>query len=601
MFNGKKKYITISIMGIFLLVLGFVSYNLFVKSRLVFKENERLFLNGVKEYYDFNLTKLPDNGGYKEVSLADMYKGKWVDILKVGKNMCDETSFVRVINNNDKYRYITYLQCGKYKSEIDSEKPQIVLNGEDTVVIHLNSTYKDGGVKKVTDNKDKLSIENVVIDSSKVNTSKVGTYEVSYKVYDKNYNIGRTSRTVIVAETLSENIKKKKGDNYTYVGDADDNFVLFSGMMFRIVNIDNEGNIKLIADNTISNVSYGDNNLGFKDSNIYTWLNQYFYNSLNKKSMKYVKETTWCYDDQKTAGIISTCNNSIKGKVGLLTVSEYEKAKVNNRSYLTQTSRYYLLNKQDFDKVWITDLYADNALITMNSTDLVGIRPVIVIDKNIFLTSGNGTFNDPYKLQDYTYGKENDKLNTRLIGEYVHYSGYDFRISEVDEDNNIKLVAVDLLETNDHQRFLTALIDNEENLKPDISKEGNLYYKLNNDIINYIIEDLIVKHDFEIPVYEFRKGYNKLENTKINSKISIPASFELFSGVNSYSNNEVIYWLSDYSEDGIITIVNGNNGIAFNADLSNFPENALKIVIYLNSDVKITSGYGTINSPYYVR
>ena len=112
----------------------------------------------------------------------------------------------------------------------------------------MNTTYQEPGIKEVKDNKDKLTSSDVAIDTSKVNTSKVGTYKVDYKVYDKTYNVGKTSRTVIVAETISDNIIRNKGANFTYIGDIDDNYVLFSGMMFRIVGVDNEGNIKLITE-----------------------------------------------------------------------------------------------------------------------------------------------------------------------------------------------------------------------------------------------------------------------------------------------------------------------------------------------------------------
>lgn len=596
----KKKIFTTVIVGVCLIVVGYLGYVFFVANRLEFKENEKLFLAGATKYYDFNPTKLPSVNGFREVSLDDMYKGKWVDVLKVNNKMCEGDSFIRVINDNGNYRYITYLKCGRYESKIDKEKPEIILNGDDTVIVHLNSTYQDAGIKEVKDNKDKISPSDVLIDASKVNTSKVGTYEVSYKVQDKTHNIGKSTRKVIVAETLSDNIKRNKGEKFVYTGEADDNYVLFSGMMFRIVSTDGDGNVKLITDNTISNVNYGDNDLGFKDSNIYTWLNEYFYNNLNSESRKYMKEVTWCYDNQENPGIIDTCNNSVNAKVGLLSVSEYERAKVNNRSYLTQIARYAFLNKQSDNDVWITNIYNDNALSTIKTSDLIGVRPVIVLDKSIFLTGGNGSIADPFKLQDYTYAKENDKLNTRLIGEYVRYSGYNFRISDIDDDGNIKLTAVDLLENKNNQTFISASFDSEV-IKPNPNEKGNLYYNLNENAINYITDDLIVSHEYKIPMFELGKKYNKFKTTKIKSKISVPASYEMFSAVSRGTNNIVVYWLSDYSEDGVVTIVNGNNGIAFNVSVSDFNKNALKIVIYLSSTTKIASGKGTVSNPYYVR
>jgi len=599
MLKNKKKILTIALIGIILVTIGYFGYTLFTKNRLEFKMNEKLFLQGVEKYYDYNPSKLPSDGGYREVSLDDMYKGKWVKILNVNNKICEGTSFVRVINDKGNYRYITYLKCDKYSSSIDTTKPEIVLNGEDKVVVNLNSTYQDAGIKEVKDNVDRLTINDVEVDTSKVNTNKIGTYEVNYKVYDKSYNVSKLTRTVIVAETLSNNIKRNKGENYTYTGEIDDNYVLFSGMLFRIVNIDNEGNIKLITDNLISNVSYGEEE--YKDSNIYNWLNEYFYNNINEKSKQYMKEVTWCYDNQETPIVIDTCNSQVNAKVGLLSVSEYEKSKVNNASYLIQKHKYMMLNKKTDTSIWVNDVASNNNYNNMASTSLLGVRPVIVLDKSIYLTSGSGTKEDPFKLQDYTYGLENDNLNTRLIGEYVHYSGYDFRINNIDKDGNIKLVAKDLLIKDTTSGFVTVSYQEEDVIKPNVKEEGNLYYKLNNDALNYIRDNLIIKHEFEIPVFEIGLKYNEYKKNTITSKISLPASYELFSSFNNTSNNNIIYWLSDYNEDGTAAILNTANGIAFNLSYKTFPQNGIKPVIYLKNNVKIASGKGTVSSPYYVR
>lgn len=597
-FKVNKKILIMLVVGVVLVMFGYLGYNFFVASRLEFKNNEKLFLEGVKKYYDYNINDLPGVNGFRKVSLDDMYNGKWVEVLKVKNKLCNGDSFVRVINDNGNYRYITYLECDEYKSNVDASSPEIVLNGDSTVVAPLYSNYVDAGVKEVKDNKDSLKVSDVVV-SSKVNTHKVGTYKVEYSVFDKAYNEGKVSRTVIVAETLSDNIKRTKGEKYTYTGNASDNYVLFSGMLFRIVNIDSEGNIKLITDNSISNVRYGEDD--YKDSNIYTWLNEYFYNNINEKSKKYMKEVTWCYDNQENAGIIDTCNNKINAKVGLLSVSEFEKSKYNNATYLNSFDQFTLLNKASYNKTWITDPYTDNKLYAMGSNELVGTRPVIVLNEGIYLVSGNGSFTNPYKLQDYNYGKENEMLNTRLIGEYVRYSGYDFRISGIDKDGNIKLTAMELLISNVNNRYVNGSYDDTSSIKPDVSKEGNLYYKLNNDVINYIKEDYIVSHEFDIPVIDSTKKYNELSKTKIKADISIPASYELFSSNNGNSWNRERYWLSDYSENGRITILNGVNGIAFNLDASTFPYNSLKITFYLKNNVKIASGKGTVKEPYHVR
>lgn len=597
------KYSKFVFAVLFIFLIGWGIYILFVQGMLQFQKNEKAFVEGVKKYYEYNPTKLPDEGGYKELQLSEMFQGSWVKSLYVPKKnqLCDGDSFVRVVNQNGEYRYITYLKCGKYESKIDHSAPEIVLNGDETIVIHLGETYQDPGVREVKDNHDNIEVSSVKVDTSKVDTSKMGTYQVTYRAYDANYNVARKTRTVVVAETLSAHIQKEKGAGFVYTGAADDNYVMFSGMLWRIVQLDQEGNLGLITDNNIANVAYGMNDVAYSDSNVYKWLNQYFLSQIQENSQKYLLDTKWCYDDMSNVKDTISCNSSVTAKVGLLSLENYEKSKVNNRSYLVNQARFYMLNRPNGQNVWVSDIYNEQALLTSNTEDVIGVRPVVYLTKDIFVTSGAGTYEDPYKLQDYLYAKENDLLNTRLVGEYVVYSGYTFRVAGKDEDGNTKLVGVGLLQNSSDNELVVLGYDEKSKIAPNTSENGNLYYLLNQDALNYISETSLVTHEFEVPVYAFREDWDQLKKVKVTSKIGLPASYEMFAGLNRSSSDYQIYWLSDYSEDDIISILNGNNGVAFHLNRETFPQNGIKPVIYLKSNLKIASGKGTVANPYYLR
>lgn len=82
---------------------------------------------------------------------------------------------------------------------IDKEVPQIKLKGEYTVDIILNGSYYEEGYEVIdnydTDLNDKVEI------ISNVDTSKVGEYNVKYRVVDSNGNIGESIRIVNVIES----------------------------------------------------------------------------------------------------------------------------------------------------------------------------------------------------------------------------------------------------------------------------------------------------------------------------------------------------------------------------------------------------------------
>ena len=59
--------------------------------------------------------------------------------------------------------------------------------------------------------------------------------------------------------------------------------------------------------------------------------------------------------------------------------------------------------------------------------------------------------------------------------------------------------------------------------------------------------------------------------------------------------------MSDYTENGMATIINTANGLGFSISYKTFPDNGVKPVIYLTKDAKIASGNGSVSNPYYVR
>src|SRR5699024_5603068 len=71
----------------------------------------------------------------------------------------------------------------------------------------------------------------------------------------------------------------------------------------------------------------------------------------------------------------------------------------------------------------------------------LGIRPVLTIKGDALVVSGDGTLSNPYSIDDFTYAKTNDKLNSRYSGEYILYSGMLWRIVDVSDDGTTKVIA----------------------------------------------------------------------------------------------------------------------------------------------------------------
>lgn len=599
--KNKKIVILISV-GVLLIVSGILSWNLYFSKFKIFKDNEKLFLETVERYYSMNSNYLPEKNGTREMTLQKLYEGHHISDLYVPKTkkLCDSNSWVRVYQDeNGKFSYTTYLKCGKFESNVDHTGPEITLNGESEITLALGSTYQESGVSKVYDKVDgNLNTNDVVIDSSSLDINKAGNYKITYTIRDKSYNKTVVTRTVIVARNLTNVVKEATDESNYYKGVDPNNYLLFSGMLFRIVGVNSDGSVKIVSYDNIANVTYGNQGVDFNDSNIKEWLNNYFYSKIHDTSYL-KKDNAWCIDNASS----NECSvYSEKYPVGMLSVQEYRNAELNG-NYLNATKVYMFLNKVDNRNVYIHYLFNDDQFDIESGEKLIGVRPVLVLKENLYITSGNGSENSPYRIGDYSTGVAQDYLNSRIIGEYVSYFGMNFRISDIDKDGNVKLIATGLMQNNSNGQILMASYDNEnKNRKFNPNETDNIGYKLNGEYLDFMDDKYIISHEFTLPTFDNNKKYSEFKTETFKTKISIPASYEMFSASNSFVTAKRNYWLIDYVDGNQAFMVNNGNGDIFTIDNDSlYTSNGFKIVFYVSKNVKILSGNGTHSKPYVIK
>ena len=608
-YTKYKKIILIAASGLALIIIGNFLWNVYFVKIKIFKQQEKLFSETVQKYYEYRSQLLPKKGESRTMTLQELYDKDLIEDLYIPKTQktCDvNMSRVRIYQNeNGEYIYNTYLKCGKYESKVDYAGPQIILNGEDEEYVALNSEYVDPGVKEVFDNKDgKIDASKVIVDKSDLNTKKIGTYKITYTISDSAYNKTVKTRKIKVRENLTTIVKNDTKDtkNYYTTGDSN-NYVIFSGYLWRIVNVNEDGSIKLVTDTNISMLTYGKKDTDYKNSNIREWLNNLFYNSLTDDNKYIVEDAKWCVD--KTDDIkykSDTCKETITDKVGLLSLSDYNKTIQDELTFLDEIYGYYLITQNSKNDVY-ANVYGYQ-MDTSESDVIRFTRPSIVLKSNLYVLGGDGTQAKPYRLGDYKIGSKDDYLNTRLIGEYVDYSGMVFRISGFDEDKNIQLTTVATLAP--EGKIITVAYGSQDvvglrkderlddTILFDPKNETSIGYKLNNELINYIDENFIVKHKYSVYQLDTSKKYNELKVKKnFEAKLSIPSSFDLFSAVNRNIAGDKFYYLLDYINDyEYLLSANREGSVEYNS---------IKLVIYIKKDSKIKKGIGTANNPFYIK
>lgn len=603
--HNNKKMIGVALVGIFLIITGLLSWKFYFSKYKVFYDYENEFREAVEFYYRQNPNYLPAKGETREMTLQNLYNGNHVGDFNIpgSKKLCDSNSWVRVYQSETgEYEYITYLKCGKYESNVDHIGPQVILNGDSKVVINLGSSYEEFGVKSVHDNRDgKIDPTNVVIDSSKVDTSNVGAYPVTYTVLDQTYNKTVITRMVVVARSLADIVMSQTDETNYYKGTNVNNYLLFSGMLWRIVNLNEDGTIQLVSDSLLSNLRSDYDN--YQNSNVDRWFTDYFYPLLNSNSKKYLVSRDYCVGNTSDVhDLNSICSSTINSMVGLLDVSEYFNTFQAGNSFLCTNSFYLLGGELDHQK--LINNCSNNEKVDVITPGLMSsIRASITLKANLFISGGDGSNSNPYKLDDYEYAKVNDQIHTRLVGEYLVYSGMTFRIIGFDKSGNAKVILSEPWTNMSTKETLRVSFDGVDNCSFNLSDTSHPGYILNHELIEYIDEKGIVISNFDIPINTNGKTYQEYQKNSVKAKIALPTTYDLFAtaGDTNYARNEIYLYLDSSSNNKMIFMLNGANAMMFEIPATDFYSYAIRPVMYLKSNLKVMSGYGTLGSPYYVK
>lgn len=159
-----------------------------------------------------------NNGEYREIKVSDILKQKLITNKRSGD--CD--GYVIAKNENKTMDYKAYIKCknsyttpgygekvqnSKKNTEVtqtekDTEKPVIKLFGDEKITLTVGDTYEELKATAM-DNVDGDLTDKIVI-SGDVDTTKAGTYTVTYTVKDSSKNKATKERIIVVEEKKEE-------------------------------------------------------------------------------------------------------------------------------------------------------------------------------------------------------------------------------------------------------------------------------------------------------------------------------------------------------------------------------------------------------------
>ena len=482
----------------------------------------------------------------------------------------------------------------------------------------INLTAKD---TVGSENKYKVRLSNITNNKVTVELGvKVGLDYNDLSLNEDEHLLRKIITTGRVSEVLEDDIMNRlnyEDSEQTFItGSNPNNYIWYSGKLWRAVSIDpNDNSVKLVTEWNISAINYDDDSSAFAGSYMEDWLNDttvdgFLYNLRDYENF-IVTDATWDATlDATSLGSITRPNGeaTVTAPVGLLNMYEYQSS--NNggtNGYLNNGLFWWTLTPYSSSSVRYVcrDGGASNDSPSGYS---YGVRPSINLKSSVRIVDGNGTSDDPYRLEgDNDMNLEGTLLNTRHSGEYIRFGNDEnnlYRIVSHETEGLTKITNVVPLKENG--TFKTISFGDTYNYSSTntIGAFLNGEYLTNyvgNDYINMIEENTTwylgnvnSGSNYKLSKYQDESGETLITNTTI-AAVGLLRLGELMSSQFDIFKNNTAYWTltTALNRERIYNIT-----IYGEASYNLTREHAIRLSLNLKQNVIITGGTGLKNDPF---
>ena len=446
-------------------------------------------------------------------------------------------------------------------------------------------------------------------------------FSVKINAYGKTGNA--MPETVPVAKVLLSGV----GDNgvidtsdseQTFItGTNPNNYIWYSGKLWRAVSIDpSDNSVKLVTQWNISTLQYNaSGKTAFQGSYMEQWLNDTsvdgFLGNLREPD-KFIKTDSVWNATLTTATTKPEKTTMVTDAVGLLNIYEYTMSYKNataETGYLTNGLYWWTLTP--YDTSYVRNVSGDGNGNNYSLTISLGSRPSINLKSAVKIIDGDGTVDNPYRLQGDNDNPTGALLSTRYSGEYISFGTGEndlYRIVSHENGTGTKITsAIPLKDSGNYKKFDFG---------------GNVTYSKDNTIGTFLngnyltsgtyltsakvnmIEDnttwylgTVGDASYKLAKYQDITGSN-LTTSTTTAKIGLLRSGELMAGqFDKYGNNTYYWTLTPYGSSAVRRV--DNYGVGSNDSPSY--SRGFSPSMNLKSNVIITGGDGTKSNPFQIK
>lgn len=383
----------------------------------------------------------------------------------------------------------------------------------------------------------------------------------------------------------------EKTKTFYYKGMNVNNYLYYSGNLWRIIKVNEDGSMVLISHDTKTALAYG-SDANYETSSVRKYMNPMgenftgmVYATLNNTT-NYLKKTTVCLDKISDMKQI-TCKNTLKSDVvGLLNLNDYELSG-GKKGYLNNGTSYYTSASSKENELYYVHMKGGIAKITDTiDTHNYGVRPTITLKAKLPYLVGDGTEANPYKIEP------TDQAPTVFVGNYVKYNDYVWRVSGFTEDT-LKLALNGTLQNNQG-----------EYLRNYSTKDNIFHTRAYGSLANYlnttwyrtlkdkslIVDGTWYQGDYQLNgAYDYRNIYTD----------SVIAKVGLLTIGDMYVGDIPNTWTMAKANTGDGMLYTIQTGSKYYSDLVT-EKKAIRPAIQIKRQFQILSGTGSVSDPYVI-
>ena len=442
------------------------------------------------------------------------------------------------------------------------------------------------------------------------------TFSVKINVYGKDGDKMPISGPVsdVVLENLGDNGSTFDDGTDTFItGENPNNYIWYSGKLWRAVSVANETKTtKLVTQWNISAINYSSGSTAFEGSYMQQWLNDTTVDGFLGNLRDY---ENFIVTDAKWNATLTTSSSKpaettiVTDAVGLLNYYEYVtsyRGASSSTGYLNNGLYWWTLTPYSASNVWFVG--NDGNANNISTSRALGVRPSVNLKSSVRIVSGDGTIDNPYRLNgDNDTNLSGTLLSSRYSGEYIRFGNEEnnlYRIVSHENGSGTKIVSAEPLKSSG--TFITSAFGSNTTF----SSTNTIGAFLNGDYLtNYVdstysdmIEDSTTWYLGTVgsgTSYKLAKyadtNMSSTNSSTTDAKAGLLRFGELMSGqFDRYGNNTYYWTLTPYSSSGVWYVYYSGRAVG------NGPSdaNGVRPSMNLKSNVIITGGLGTKEQPF---